>query len=98
MEARINGLYSARVMSNLTIEWNFTPTGNGCGNVRLILAPDVEHVENDLVTIFGLRPEQARAAVAKLEQDGLVDVDANVDAGLLPTFGVQRDATKAASW
>jgi hypothetical protein len=89
MEERINGIYSARVMPNGAVEWNFTPTGNGCGTMRLILAPGVGYIQGDLVTTFGVQPERAKAVANELAQKGIVDVAASVDPAILPKLVVQ---------
>jgi hypothetical protein len=89
MEERVSGIFSARTTQTETVEFNFTPNV-GCGNFRSLLAPGVGYIENDLVSIFGLRPDEARGAVAELERNGLVDVAASVDGAILSKLVLQR--------
>jgi hypothetical protein len=90
--ARTNGIFSAQVLSSGMVEYTFTPDGNGCGNMRLILAPGIAFIEGDLVTTFGVKPEQAKAATVALSQNGSLDVAASVDEAVLPKLVVQRSA------
>jgi hypothetical protein len=92
--ARINGMFSAQVVPNGMVQYTFTPTGDGCGNMRLILAPGIGFVEDDLVTTFDVRPAQAKAAALELEQKGVVDIAASVDDAALPKLVLQRGCPK----
>jgi hypothetical protein len=91
MEERVNATFSAWTMPSGIVQINFTPN-EGCGTTRLLLAPSIGHVENDLVSTFGLREDQAKAAIVELERNGIVDVAASVDREIIPKLVIQRDA------
>jgi hypothetical protein len=79
MLAKINGVCAARLQPNGTVQFDFTLNLNYRGTMRPILATDAACFESVLVTTFGLRPDESKAAVEQLERTGYVAIAASVD-------------------
>ena len=97
MQARINGVCVGRLQPNGTVQYDFTLNLNYGGTMRPILASDAPCFESVLANTFGLRLEEAKAAVAQLEQKGYVAIAAGVSIEQAEILGVPVDAGRIGS-